>query len=302
MTTPSQQATFQQTWTRSGLAAGTAYQTARARAADAALEPERRLLGDDYARLFVSEPPPPSTPAEAIGRLRALDGAHGGFLAEILLRQRYFENLLSRVAPYRALQVVLLGAGYDSTALRHPDLPGVRFFEVDHPATQRSKLAALTEAGVGTPNVTYVAVDFEEGHPLDQELAKAGLDWSVQTIVGWLGVSFFLRPESFRRTLREVARGCAPGGLLVFDYLDQAVVDGTTPYAGARAMAEIVRERGEPYINGLTPATAAAAAEDAGFRVVENVRVRDLVRRFGGADPYCSDDDFMGVITAERLP
>ncbi|GGO90645.1 S-adenosyl-L-methionine-dependent methyltransferase [Wenjunlia tyrosinilytica] len=284
-----------------GLASDTAHLTARARAADAVVEPGRRLLDDRFAHLFVTDPPPPATAEEAMTRLRALDGAHGGFLAEILLRQRYFEDVLHRAVADGVRQVVLLGAGYDSTALRNPDLDGVRFFEVDHPSTQKAKVELLGRAGAETPSVTYVPVDFEAGSSLNDELAAAGYDASQRSVVGWLGVSFFLRAESFQRTLEDLAGGSAPGSLLVFDYMDEAVVDGTTPYEGALEMARKVGAQGEPYINGLTPQTASEAAERAGYRTVDRARVTDLVRRYGGDDPYCSDDDFMGLITAERL-
>ncbi|WP_157862243.1 class I SAM-dependent methyltransferase [Wenjunlia vitaminophila] len=283
-----------------GLASDTAHLTARARAADAVVEPARRLLDDQFAHLFVTEPPPPATPREAITRLTALDTAHGGFLAEILLRQRYFEEVLTRAAGTGVNQVVLLGAGYDSTALRRRDLTGVRFFEVDHPSTQRAKVAVLERAGTATAPVTYVPVDFEAGHPLDQVLAAAGFDTSRSCVVGWLGVSFFLRPESFRRALADLARTCAPGSTVVYDYMDASVVDGTSPYPGALAMARQVGERGEPYRNGLTAETASRAAEQAGFTLLEHLRVPDLVRRYGGQDPYCRDDDFMGVVAVER--
>lgn len=294
MSTPSQ------TRMSSGLASDTAHLTARLRAADAVMEPERRLLGDRFAHLFVTAPPPPATPEEALTRLRTLDSAHGGFLAEILLRQRYFEDVLSRAVADGVTQVLLLGAGYDSTALRYPDLEGVRFFEVDHPATQKAKVSILSEAGIATPSVTYVPVDFEAARPLHEELASAGFDTSARCVVGWLGVSFFLRPESFERALGDLALACAPGSTLVYDYMDESVVDGTSPYEGALAMARQVGAGGEPYCNGLTPETAAEAARRAGFRPVEGLRVTDLVRRYGGDDPYCSDDDFMGMVAAER--
>jgi O-methyltransferase involved in polyketide biosynthesis len=115
-------------------------------------------------------------------------------------------------------------------------------------------------------------------------------------------VSFFLEPESFLRALTEIGDICAPHSRLVFDYLDQAVVEGSTIYRGARRAARSVRSRGEPYTLGLTPDSAAEATSAAGFRCVESIRVTDLVRTYGGLRPYCSSDDFMGILTVERRP
>ncbi|MEU6731907.1 SAM-dependent methyltransferase [Streptomyces physcomitrii] len=284
---------------QSGHASETAHLTARARAADAVIEPDRRLLGDTYAHLFVTVPPP-TTSEEALDRLQRLDRAHGGFIAEILLRQRYFEDLVALGVEAGVRQVVLLGAGYDTTALRWSGPETVRFFEVDHPATQTAKLAALTAADLSSP-VTSVPLDFTAGGSLRTELAAHGFALDEPCIVGWLGVTFFLPPEACRATLADLADTVAPGSLLLFDYMDESVVDGSSRYEGALQMARQVAEQGEPYINGLTPATAAATARDAGFEPVEQLRVAGLVRRYGGTDPYCSDDDFMGLVTARRV-
>ncbi|WP_424217669.1 class I SAM-dependent methyltransferase (plasmid) [Streptomyces sp. BI20] len=286
---------------RSGHSSETAHLTARARAADAVVVPERRLLGDTYAHLFVTVPPP-VTSEEALDRLGRLDRAHGGFIAEILLRQRYFEERVAGAVASGVRQVVLLGAGFDTTALRHDGPEGVRFFEVDHPATQAAKLEALGSAGVRAPSVTSVPLDFTTGEPLGEALAAHGFDPSTPCVVGWLGVTFFLPSEAARATLIELGAFVAPGSLLVFDYMDRAVVDGTSAHEGALSMARQVAEQGEPYVNGLTPRTAAEAARAAGFEPVELLRVPDLVRRYGGADPYCRDDDFMGLVAARRLP
>jgi methyltransferase (TIGR00027 family) len=285
---------------RSGAASDTAHLTARVRAADAVVEPARRLLDDHFSAMFVSEPPPPSTSREALERLSALDNAHGGFLAEILLRQRVFEDELIRSVATGIRQVLLLGAGYDTTALRMPGYDGLRYFEVDHPSTQRAKLETLAQGMVETPSVTYVPHDFETGGALCDALKDAGFDPAMPCIVGWLGVTFFLRPESLGRTLQELAGICATGSVLVFDYMDEAVIDGTTPYRGAVEMADKVGAEGEPYLTGLTPGSASEAVRRAGFWPTEALRVPDLVKRYGGDRPYCNDDDFMGVMVAER--
>ncbi|KAA0942480.1 class I SAM-dependent methyltransferase [Streptomyces apricus] len=284
---------------RSGHASETAHLTARARAADAVVEPGRRLLGDTYAHLFVTVAPPADS-AEALERLTRLDRAHGGFLAEILLRQRYFEDLVALAVDAGVRQVLLLGAGYDTTALRLTAAEGVRFFEVDHPATQAVKLRTLAGAGLRTDHVTPVPLDFTTGAPLGDTLAAHGFDGTAPCVVGWLGVTYFLPGTACRATFGDLAAAVAPGSLLLFDYLDRSVVDGTSRYGGALEMARQVAVQGEPYVNGLTPDTAAALARAAGFEPLERLRVPDLVRRYGGERPYCCDDDFMGLVAARR--
>src|SRR5205814_2908404 len=68
------------------------------------------------------------------------------------LRHRFFEERLVAALDRGVGQVVLLGAGLDSFALRRPSIvAGVLFVEVDHPDTQRWKLDRLTALDLVTP-------------------------------------------------------------------------------------------------------------------------------------------------------
>ena len=65
--------------------------------------------------------------------------------AEIICRARYAEDKLERAINNGVSQYVLLGAGFDSFALRRHDLAGkVRIYEVDHPLSPQVKKAAYS--------------------------------------------------------------------------------------------------------------------------------------------------------------
>jgi O-methyltransferase involved in polyketide biosynthesis len=73
--------------------------------------------------------------------------------------------------------VVIIGAGLDSRAYRfQPQMPSVRFFEVDLPAAVARK-KELIQAAVGkTPKtVAYVPVDYRNGG-MASGLKKAGYE------------------------------------------------------------------------------------------------------------------------------
>jgi methyltransferase (TIGR00027 family) len=74
------------------------------------------------------------------------------------VRTHYIDAALKRAAAEGATQVVILGAGYDARALRF-HTPGVRFFEVDHPATQADKRARLEQVGAVPDHVRYAPID-----------------------------------------------------------------------------------------------------------------------------------------------
>ena len=69
------------------------------------------------------------------------------------------DDLVTTALDAGAHQLVLLGAGYDTRGLRLTSAAASSVFEVDHPATQAHKRAALAPAAAHA--TTYVPVDFE---------------------------------------------------------------------------------------------------------------------------------------------
>ena len=81
----------------------------------------------------------------------------------IAARSRFSEDTLAGCVARGVRQIVVLGAGLDTFALRNPYAgQGVRVFEVDYPATQAWKRECLKQAGLAIPpSLTFAAVDFE---------------------------------------------------------------------------------------------------------------------------------------------
>jgi methyltransferase (TIGR00027 family) len=284
-------------------ASDTAEINAVQRAAEALQPPERRLFHDPYARHFVGRPRyrlVASTPGVARAALRLLDLWAPGLHVHILLRARYAAERVKQAAWEGAEQVVLLGAGFDSTSLRH-DRPRVTVFEVDAPATQRAKRERLESHGLVPRHPTvYVSCDLERDS-LAELLPQGGFDPERRSVVVWLGVSMYLTRDAFDRALAELADLCSVHSTLVLDYLDRAVIDGSSPYVGARRLAKAVARRGEPYRLGFTPLDLKAAVYGRGFEVAEHLRTAELAERYGGPDGvWCSTDDYLGLITATR--
>ncbi len=79
-----------------------------------------------------------------------------GLMLHFILRKRWIEQALRGAITRGCRRVVVIGAGYDTLAARlAPIFPAVRFTEVDHPATQAVKRAALP----GSANLQFVAAD-----------------------------------------------------------------------------------------------------------------------------------------------
>jgi methyltransferase (TIGR00027 family) len=187
--------------------------------------------------------------------------------AFIAMRSRYAEDVLhaSGVAQY-----VILGAGLDTFAYRNP---GLRVFEIDHPATQAWKRERLRAAGIAVPNgLSFVPADLER-QTLAEALADSTFEPSRPACVAWLGVTIYLTAEAIERTLAW-AGSLAAGSAIVFEY---AVPSGGRVGAdmAARAAAS-----GEPWIAYFEPDAMARMLASAGFAAVEDLGPAAAAERY----------------------
>jgi methyltransferase (TIGR00027 family) len=174
-------------------------------------------------------------------------GSYGFAIA----RTRCFDDALLSEAASGIEQVVILGAGYDSRALRFArELKKVRVFEVDHPGTQARKMDILLRSITDIPrNVQYVSVDFNRG-TLEKALVDKGFSRNRRTLFLWEGVSYYL-PREVVGGILDFVKACAPGSSIVFDYALRTFVEGDTSTYGGERIAEWLRKIGEPFLFGL---------------------------------------------------
>jgi len=85
--------------------------------------------------------------------------ADTGFGPGLAARTRFFDQRVLDAISAGIRQVVVVGAGYDDRALRFR-APGVRFFELDHPATQADKARRLRAIKAGASEPTLAPADF----------------------------------------------------------------------------------------------------------------------------------------------
>ena len=223
-----------------------------------------RILGDAYAEEVQRTPVRSDRPWSV------------GLRAFMVARSRYAEDNLRRAIEHGVSQYVLLGAGLDTFAHRNP-YPGLRVFEVDHPATQQWKRELLSASSLGHPHgLTYAPVDFER-QGLQERLQAAGFDSAAPAFFAWLGVVPYLTPAAFRSTLAFIA-GCARGSGVVLDYGQPRHVLPPLERLAHDSLASRVQLAGEPFRLFFTPQEM--ARELGGFHSVEDLGTAELNARY----------------------
>jgi len=196
-------------------------------------------------------------------------------------RSRIAEDALSRALEQGVRQIVILGAGLDTFALRNPHGALIRIYEVDHPATQAWKRERLAEAQIALPPLlVFVPVDFE----LDdagEKLAAAGFERNAPAFFTWLGVVPYLTEDSIGRTLDVIASN--RNSEVVFDYMEPPEAFSGELGQLERARAEQLKKMGEHSASRFEPEGIAAMIGSHGFSVIEDIDFQEIRSRFGHA-------------------
>ena len=207
------------------------------------------------------------------------------FRASIVARARYLDDLVAEHAAAGVGQYVVLGAGLDTFAQRHPEV-GVRVFEVDQPGTQEWKRRRLTDIGYPPgENLRFVPVDFERGQAFPDALRANGFDADRPAVVSSTGVSMYLTEEATEATLRQVA-AWADGSVLAMTFMLPLDLVDVTERPMLEAVEAAAAGSGTPFISHYAPHEISDMCCAAGFSSAQHVSPDDLTARYfaGRAD------------------
>ena len=212
-----------------------------------------------------------------------------------ILRSRYAEDCLAEVAEHVG-QYVILGAGLDTFAYRQPAwAKRLRIFEVDHPATQRWKEERLAKAGLWMPpNLTLAPIDFERAS-LRRTLDEVKLDTDVPTFFSWLGVTQYLTDSAIERTLEYVASFPRSSQIVITVAVpEDMLAPGAAQVAALNAAT--AAERGEPWINRLSPSALSERLKHLGFSSAFHLTPDEAEKRY-----FAGRSDDLRVPVIEQL-
>jgi methyltransferase (TIGR00027 family) len=219
---------------------------------------------------------------EALDSVAVLDAAlraHLGY-GWAIVRTRYAEDVLEAAVARGIRQYVILGAGFDSFALRQPAFArNVAVFEIDHPLTQNLKHQRLHDCGLQVPsNLHFVPADLGQEEP-GTALARSPFRLTEPAFFSWLGVTQYLTRRANIATLRGIAGCSAAGSELVFTYVDERELgpDRESVDLG-RVQSTVVSS--EPWLSGFAPARLAHDLRAIGLILVEDLGGQEAQQRY----------------------
>jgi methyltransferase (TIGR00027 family) len=178
-----------------------------------------------------------------------------GLMLHFMLRKRLIESAVTEAISRGASQVVVLGAGFDSLALRlHRSHPAVTFFEIDHPATQRLKRETVEAGQAGGRNLVFQPAD----------LARQTLEEALSCIPAYRrgansvfvieGVLMYLTHTEVSALFRVFSAHGGTGSRVVFTVMEP-MAGGYIDFHNATPLVKrLLRLWSEPFTCGIAAA------------------------------------------------
>jgi methyltransferase (TIGR00027 family) len=221
------------------------------------------LFVDPIANIFVSP--------ETAAWVDEVTAASVSTCRLIAYRTRYFDDYLRNEQQRGVKQVVLLGAGLDTRALRLGD-PGVAFYEIDGGAVLAYKRAQLERHGYASAS-RFIAGDYLRDDWL-ASLRDHGFSAEAETYFIWEGNTMYLPAEAIVALLSRV-RTEVPRARISFDYVSEDMIRRQTGFVGADQLVSGFEQMGAAWVTGF--AEIGRVADRAGLRVVESKLMVDVV-------------------------
>lgn len=239
---------------------------------------EKALFKDEYVELFASQEVAHKLSKDMDLRQMAerFDDINPIICPMHPIRHRYFNKSMKQVTQEAAKQVVILGAGFDTRAVRKHKY-NVRYFEVDQPEVLGIKAEIYAEKGV-EPNAAYIGINYVE-QDLMQALVAQGLDLTLPTHFIWEGNVVYLPMDAIKMVLGRIKQHFTAGATISFDYFDPKLINKETAYPEITEFVETFTRMGAQFKTGIADIYAFAKALE--LDVVDNYTGGELVAKYG---------------------
>lgn len=209
-----------------------------------------------------------------------------GISLHYVLRKRRLEEIARDSLEAGFAQIIVLGAGFDTLALRlHEAFPRASFIEIDHPATQQVKREVLRGRGPLRGNLHLLAADLARQEMKHTLAACPGYRPGTDTLFIAEGLLMYLNEEQVETLFRSLREQSTGRGRFAFTFLEpQTGGQPGFPHAG-RYVDWWLRRRGEPFQWAVKRDDLAGFVSGQGFTLREMIAADTLRHR------YLPDDD-----------
>jgi methyltransferase (TIGR00027 family) len=208
-----------------------------------------------------------------------------GIYEYVLARTKLLDEVFIDALRNRFTQIVLLGAGFDTRALRFTnENSGSKIFELDVYATQQPKVEILNRRQIELPKeLVFTPVDFNKESIADV-LGKVGYATNEKSLFILEGVTMYLTSDAVDRTLDFIRCSAMEESIVAFDYVYASVLRRENKFYGEREIYETVSSAGEGWTFGIEDGTIKDFLTQRGFKLMTHYMSSDLEKAYLIAD------------------
>lgn len=185
-----------------------------------------------------------------------------GIIAHYLARKCWLEQRAVAALDERCGQLVILGAGFDTLAWRlHRERQNARFFELDHPATQRPKTAACAPSD----NLIFLPADLARTLPTAALGNDSRFDPHRRTCFIAEGLLMYFPELRVKEILSDLAR--FPNAEIAFTFMAPDPGGRAAFRGGSFAIGAWLQLNREPFAWAIAPASLAAFLRPLGLHL-----------------------------------
>lgn len=202
-----------------------------------------------------------------------------GLYLHFALRKKLIESIVQgQIEKGAVKQVVVIAAGFDPLAAAlHKTYPQIRFYELDHPATQVIKMEALADADA---NMFFCPADLTKTAVTDA-LSPEWFDARLPTIFIAEGITMYLDAKQIDKFFAGIrALSQHPDSSLIFTYMARSPL-GVIGFDSQTWLARLwLQLQGEPMKWGIEPENIPGFLAARGFNLNRDHSAADLSARF----------------------
>ncbi|MBN1274180.1 MAG: SAM-dependent methyltransferase [Candidatus Aminicenantes bacterium] len=221
-----------------------------------------------------------------------------GIYEYVIARTKYIDSVFKQALSQQFDQILILGAGFDTRALRFQEEMGqTKIFELDVSLTQQAKIKQYQKRHLPVPeNLIFIPIDFDK-ESLSEKLDESGFCKNHKSLFVLEGLIMYLQPESVDLTFRTIQEYSGKGSWVVFDSVYGSVIRKEGDYYGENGIVQTVSGAGEQWNFGIEDGQIRQFLENYKMDLINQKDTKSLEQ-----DYFCSPDGkIMGRINGTHF-
>ena len=193
-----------------------------------------------------------------------------GAFSSAIARTKYIDDLLHSTIAKGVQQVIILGAGFDTRALRLDFLKSIPVIEIDHPNTSNFKTTTYkSRIGNLSKSIGFYQIDFNN-QSLEELAEKHNFDFTKPTTIIWEGVTNYLTEDAIKSTFGFISK-FTKNSYVIFTYVHKKILDNPSSFLGGEKLLEDLNRLEEKWTFGFQPEELSIYLKPFGMLVLEDM-------------------------------